>query len=410
MTAASPAAPSGAGYRLAEIDLLRGFVIVLMALDHIRDYMHAGGILVNPLDPAQTTPLLYATRWVTHLCAPTFVLLAGVSAYMQRARGKSAQRLSALLFTRGLWLIFLELTLLSFGWSFSVPYLLFFQVIWAIGWSMIGLAALVFLPRLAVLAIGVAIVAGHNLLDPVSPASFGEWGLLWTFVHEGGPIFRDGAPAALVAYPILPWFGVMALGYGAGALFLAPNRMRVLPALGAAMVALFLVLRGFNLYGNPGASADLGPFGAVQAWQNQEGAAAMIMAFLDVQKYPPSLMFVLVTLGAALMLLPLLARAPAGVARVLAAFGAVPFFFYLLHVYLVHIFAIAANWAAGKDAGALFGFMANIFVAPGGFEGLGFSLGVVYLAWIVLLALLYPLCAWWAALKRRRKDWWLSYL
>jgi uncharacterized membrane protein len=413
-TTASPAAPAStyssiaAGARITEIDMLRGLVIVLMALDHVRDYFYAGAFTFNPLDPTVTTPALYLTRWVTHLCAPTFVLLVGVSAFLQFAKGRTTGQLSRFLVTRGLWLIVLELTVLSFGWSFGFPYALFMQVIWAIGWSMLALAALVWLPRLAVLTVGVAIVAGHNLLDPIGAQ--GPYGLLWTFLHDGGPIFVGDMPIGLIAYPALPWIGIAALGYGLGALFTQPpaQRDRTLFALGVAMLALFAVLRWFNAYGDPPFAT--GPEAVARLWQEQETWRAAAMVFFDVQKYPPSLQFTLVTLGLVFALWPLLARLRGPAASVLNTFGAVPFFFYVLHIYLVHALAIVANAAAGKPTAGLLNYMRNVFMAPDLFEGAGFTLPWVYVAWIVVLALLYPLCRWWQGVKARRRDWWLSYL
>lgn len=411
--AAAPAAPVSiaAGTRISEIDLLRGLVIVLMALDHVRDYFFTGGGLgSNPLDPTTTTPWLYATRWITHLCAPTFVFLAGVSAYLQFAKGKAAPQLSMFLLTRGLWLIFLEVTVLSFGWSFGFPYAFFLQVIWAIGWSMIALAALVWLPRIAVLALGVAIIAGHNLLDPINARELGSLQLLWTFLHDGGPIFVGQQPIGLIAYPMLPWMGIIALGYGMGALFTeAPaKRDRTIFLLGLAMLAAFLLLRGFSLYGDP--TFATGPEAVARDWREQTTLGAAIMVFLDVQKYPPSLQFTLVTLGVVFTIWPLLTKLSGPVRSVLNTFGAVPFFFYVLHIYLVHVLAIAANAAMGKPIDGYFDYMMNVFTAPQKFEGVGFSLPWVYVAWIVVLALLYPLCRYWQGLKARRRDWWLSYL
>ncbi len=398
--------------RISEIDMMRGLVIVLMALDHVRDYFHVGAFRFDPLDPAQTTPLLYATRWITHLCAPTFVFLAGVSAYLQAVKGKSGPALSSFLVKRGLWLIFLELTVLSFGWSFGFPYAFFLQVIWAIGWSMIALAGLVLLPRSASLAVGLAIVAGHNLLDPLTPQQFGGASLLWSALHEGGPIFVGGAPIGLFAYPILPWIGVMALGYGAGPLFVEPaaTRNRKLLFIGAGMIALFLLLRFIDGYGNPAPGTAGGPYGGGESWRDQNSFGGAAMVFLDVQKYPPSLMFTFATLGIMFLLLPLLARLKGLPARVLLTFGAVPFFFYVLHIWLAHAIAIAANAALGRDASGLFNYLRNVFMAPERLQSLGFSLPWVYVAWIAVLSMLYPLCACWADLKRRRRDWWLSYL
>lgn len=408
--ALQPTPAANGAHRISEIDMMRGLVIILMALDHVRDYFHVGAFRFDPLDPAQTTPLLYATRWVTHLCAPTFVFLAGVSAFIQSTRGKTGARLASFLAKRGLWLIFLELTVLGFGWSFGFPYPLFLQVIWAIGWSMIALAGLVMLPRTALLIVGVAIIAGHNLLDPITPQQFGEYSLLWMALHEGGPIFINGTPIGLFAYPILPWIGVMALGYGLGPLFVEPaaERRRKFFLIGGGMIALFILLRYIDAYGNP--STDAGPFVGARDWREQQTFGAAAMAFMDVQKYPPSLMFNLVTLGIMFVSLPLLARLKGAPARVLLAFGAVPFFFYVLHIYLAHVLAIAANAAAGRDASGLFNYLINAFIAPEKMQGLGFSLPWVYVAWIAVLVILYPACLYWSGLKRRRRDWWLSYL
>lgn len=410
MTTASIPAPAAA--RLAEFDMLRGIVIILMALDHARDYFHAGGFRTNPLDPETTTPLLYLTRWITHLCAPAFIFLAGLSAFLQARKGKTGAALARFLLTRGLWLIFIEVTVLSFGWSFGFPYPFFLQVIWAIGWSMIALAALVLLPRTVVLAIGLVIVIGHNLLDPLTPQQFGGAALVWSFLHEGGPIFIGGQPIGILAYPVLPWIGVMAIGYGAGPLFVEPaaTRDRKLVFIGAAMLSLFLLLRFTGFYGEPQIAAATGNYVAAASWRDQTTLGAQIMMFLNVQKYPPSLLFLLVTLGVCALLLPLLSRLKGPPAKILLTFGAVPFFFYVLHVYVAHALAIAANAAAGHDVDGLFNYLINAFLTPQKLAGLGFDLPGVYLGWIAILAILYPACRWFAAIKKRRKDWWLSYL
>ncbi len=419
VTPATPVSPArsaalAAGVRISEIDMLRGLVIVLMALDHVRDYFFSGGgFAINPLDPAQTTPWLYTTRWITHLCAPTFVLLSGVSAYLQFAKGKTIPELSRFLLTRGLWLIFLEVTLISFGWQFAVPWMFFMQVIWAIGWCMIALAALIWLPRMAVMAIGLAVVLGHNLLDPISAEQFGSWALLWTFLHDGGPIFVGEMPVGVMAYPILPWIGVIAVGYGLGALFLEPpeKRDRTILTLGLSMLAAFVLLRGFDLYGNPPANARGGPFGATEmTWQSQPEMGGKIMGFFDVEKYPPSLQFLLVTLGIVFVLWPLLSKLRGPAAAVLNTFGAVPFFFYVLHVYLVHVLAIAANAAFGRDVSPFFNYLVNGFTGMPAMQQLGFPLPGVYLAWITVVALLYPVCRWWQGVRARERKWWMSYL
>jgi uncharacterized membrane protein len=421
-TTRTPATPAhaarqasiAAGTRISEIDMMRGLVIVLMALDHVRDYFFSGAGMVGVggalLDPTTTTPAIYITRWITHLCAPTFVFLAGVSAYLQLAKGKSTGQLSRFLLTRGLWLIFLEATVLSFGWSFGFPYAFFLQVIWAIGWCMIALAGLVLLPRMAVLVIGVSIIALHNLLDPINAQALGSNQLLWTFLHDGGPIFVGEQPIGLIAYPLLPWIGIIALGYGVGAIFTEEpaKRDRTVFLLGVGMLALFLLLRFTMIYGDP--AFPTGPEGVWRDWRDQPSLGAAVMVFLDVQKYPPSLQFTLVTLGIMLTSWPLFTRLRGPVANVLNTFGAVPFFFYLLHVYLIHALAIAANAAAGRDVGGFFDYMINVFVHPERLAGLGFSLPWVYVAWIVVLAILYPVCRWWMAVKARERKWWMSYL
>lgn len=391
--------------------MMRGLVVVLMALDHVRDFMFNGAGMVGVggalLDPATTTPAIYITRWITHLCAPTFVFLAGVSAYLQFAKGKTTPNLSRFLLTRGLWFIFLEATVLSFGWSFGFPYAFFMQVIWAIGVCMLALAALVWLPRMAVLAIGAVIVLGHNTLDPITVE---QGGLAWLLLHEGGPLSFGGPPIGLIAYPVLPWIGIIALGYGMGGVFTqAPEkRNRDILLIGVAMLAAFFALRFAMIYGDP--AFPTGPEGEWKDWREQTTFGAALMVFFDVQKYPPSLQFTLVTLGIMFMLWPLFTRLRGPVASVLNTFGAVPFFFYLLHVYLIHIFAIAANAAMGRDVGGLFDYMINVFMHPERFDGLGFSLPWVYAAWVTILVLLYPPCRYWQKLKARRRDWWLSYL
>jgi uncharacterized membrane protein len=371
-------------HRIPTIDILRGLVIVIMALDHVRDYLHVSGYGMNPLDPAQTTPLLYTTRWVTNLCAPVFVLLSGVSAWLQLERGKSRGALARHLLTRGLWLIVLELTLISFAWAWTIPYLIFAQVIWVIGAAMILLAGLVFLPRWITLALGIAIIAGHNGLAPSIP-------VLTTVALIPDWLF--------VAYPLIPWFGVMCLGYGLGPLFSSQRGQdRTLPLIGAGMIALFLVLRLTRLYGEP------------LPWQAHPDIGATIMDFLDVLKYPPSLLFVCITLGPMLLIYPLLARLPASVGNLLRTYGAVPLMAYIAHLFAVHLAGILARLAAGQDIAPMSNAIRNFVFDNTAMNGTGVDLLWVYPAWIAVLAAIYPLCRWWAQVKRTRKDWWLSYL
>jgi uncharacterized membrane protein len=384
--------------RVEAIDVLRGLVIALMALDHVRDFLHVSGYALNPLDPRQTTTLLYVTRWVTHFCAPTFVFLAGVSAWLLGARGKSTSELSRRLLARGLWLVFLELTVIGFGWAWSIPFMPFLQVIWAIGWSMVLLALCVRLPARAVLVIGAAVIAGHNLFDAVSPGDLGRFGVLWQLVRAGGVLRTPDGGAVLASYPILPWFGMMAFGYGLAWVFIARARDRLLHRVGGAMLLLFLVLRIVNVYGDP------------RPWAPRADLRSTAMAFMDVTKYPPSLQFVTATLGPVLLAFPLLARWKGPLASVLRIYGAVPLMAYLAHIYVVHTIAVVSRVATGQDAAGLKNAIYNFVLNSEAMGGTGLPLWFVYPAWIAVLAIIYPLCRWWAQVKATHQDWWLSYL
>ena len=386
------------GTRIQALDILRGLVIVIMALDHVRDYFHESGWAYDPLDPKFTTPLLFATRWLSHFCAPTFVFLAGVSIWLQFAKGKDSARLSRFILTRGLWIIFLEFTVISFGWAFSIPYLPLLQVMWAIGLSMVALSALVWLPQSVVLGIGIAILALHNTLDSVQAKDLGALSNLWIILHEGGMILQYGKPLAFIAYPVLPWIGLMAFGYGIGSVFLLPNRDQILYRLGAAMLATFAIFRGLQIYGDP------------LPWATQPDAIKTVMSFLTVQKYPPSLMYVCATLGTVLILIPVLDRWNGPVKEFFQTFGSVPLFSYVGHIYIMHGLAIAVYCAAGRNLDGMFNTIYNMFFKLDAFKGEGFALPWAYLAWMIVIALLYPMSRWWAAVKRRRRDWWLSYL
>lgn len=380
--------------RIAAIDVLRGLVIVLMALDHIRDYVHISGYAINPLNPDETTPLLYATRWVTHFCAPTFVFLSGVSARLQVKRGMTQKQVSWRLLTRGLWLVVLELTVISFAWAWSFPYMIFLQVIFAIGVSMVILSALIFLPRAAVLIIGAAIILGHSMVSGLDPKTLGALGP----VYQLGFQLVIAPPGLFGAYPVIPWLGIMALGYGFGSIFVAHDRDRTLMILGASMIALFLLLRGFNLFGNP------------TPWIPRDNLGDTIMVFLDVRKQPPSPQYVLATLGPALLVFPLLARLPAPIAGFFRTYGAVPLMAYVAHIYAVHAVAYAGRLIAGQNTAGMHNTIHNFVFAPEIMGGEGLPLWSAYAGWVIVLAAIYPLCRWWAHVKRTRRDWWLSYL
>jgi len=393
-------APPPRKARIDGVDLLRGVVMVLMLLDHTREYVHRDGLLFDATDLSRTTVVLFFTRWVTHFCAPTFVLLAGAGAAMQLVRGKPKRELSRFLLTRGAWLVFLEFTLVRFAVVFDLNYRAFpgmLQVIWAIGVSMMVLSALVHLPTRWVAAIGIAIVALHNLADPLGVGpNPGAGGTLWQVLHQPGFAQVMGV-RLLVLYPVLPWIGVFLCGYCLGHVYgwEAPRRRRLLVRLGVGMVAAFVVLRLTNLYGNP------------FPWSVQKNAAFTVLSFINTQKYPPSLLFVLMTLGPALLFLAWAETVPRGpVGRALVTFGRVPLFFYVLQWFTAHGLALLLSLAAGKPVSHLFGMPGATTPQPGA----GFSLGVAYLCWAAGVALLYPLCRWFAGVKQRRDDWWLSYM
>ena len=422
MIANPPETVTPAKSRLDSIDLLRGIVMVIMMLDHTRDFVHYAAIQgFDPTDLAHTSAKLFFTRWITHFCAPVFVFLAGTGAYLQLARGKTKGELSRFLVTRGFWLIFLEFTAVRIGAFFNVNYLQFLglaQVICVIGVSMIVLAALIHLPVRVVAAFGILMMALHNLLDrfhvqgwrgPTS-AIPSIWAKLFIILHQGWeafPIFGWPSPVIVFAYPLIPWVGVMAAGFAFGTLYKLPaeRRQRLLLLAGGAATALFFVLRAINLYGDP------------SRWSRQQTTTLTVISFFNVTKYPPSLLFLLMTLGPAMIALALFERNRDG-ARVqrsgflrrvrgfFITFGRVPLFFYLLQWPTAHFMSVLAHLLARKPVGWMFGNQVTTGPPPGA----GFDLLVVYACWIAGIILLYPLCKWFGGVKQRRRDWWLSYL
>jgi uncharacterized membrane protein len=397
--------------RIDSVDLLRGIIMVIMMLDHTRDFAHFQAAAFDPTDVTKTTTILFFTRWVTHFCAPLFVFLAGTGAYFQQLRGKPKSELSRFLVTRGLWLIFLELTVLRvvimFNFDFKVM-AAFLQVIWAIGWSMIVLAGLIHLPVGAVASIGLVMIVAHNALDGVTVTSWqgpgtpapGFWASIWHVLHVPGIIFPFGTPgpAALVLYPLIPWIGVMATGYALGSLYRmdATRRRRLLTRMGAVVTLGFVILRAINIYGDP------------SRWSHQETPTKTALSFLAVSKYPPSLLFLMMTIGPAMLFLAWRDDKTQGrVARFFITYGRVPLFFYLLQWITAHTLALVASLIAGKPTDYLF---RNLAFSPPPPPGTGFGLLTVYFLWIFGVLLLYPLCRWYAGVKSRRRDWWLSYL
>jgi uncharacterized membrane protein len=384
--------------RIDSIDVLRGIIMILMALDHTRDFF--GDLAVSPTNLATTTVPLFLTRWITHFCAPVFFLLTGTGAFLSLRR-LSRGELARFLFTRGLWLIFLEVTLLRFLWQFNLDYqLILLNVIWALGWAMIVLSVLVRLPVSAAVAFGVVLIAGHNLFDGVQPAALGSFQLIWQVLHVPGFLLNEPGRSVFTAYPLIPWIGVTAVGYGLGQIYQweTERRRRFLLLAGLALVGAFLVLRSINVYGEP------------QRWSPQASGAFTVLSFMNTSKYPPSLLFLLMTLGPALLLLRGL---DAGTPRLLQpdlTYGRVPFFYYLLHILVLHLVAVVL-------AQLRFGEIGPMFQSPdiGHFpitQPPGWPLGLpyVYLIWASVVAALYPLCRWFAGVRQRRREAWLSYL
>ena len=394
--------------RINSVDLLRGLVMVIMLLDHTREFVHADAFVASPTDLSKTSVALFFTRWITHLCAPTFVFLAGTSIYLQKLRGKSAAELSRFLFTRGLWLIVLEFTVVRLALFFDLDYSLLglAEVIWIFGVSMVVLAGLVYFPAAVVGTLGVAMVALHNLLDGVrvtvpAGASPDLWQSVWMFLHQPGMVtLLGGMTKVFVAYPIVPWVGVMAAGYWLGTVYAweSDRRRRFLFWLGGAVTVLFVLLRFVNVYGDPA------------PWSTQPNPVFTFLSFLNTTKYPASLLFLLMTLGPALLILAAVdgVRDERPVSKVLITFGRVPLFYFVLQMFVAHAFGVVLGYLAGMDVGFLFtNFPFGGESAPAGF---GFRLWVVYAAWVAGLLILYPLCAWYAGVKRRSRHWLLSYL
>jgi uncharacterized membrane protein len=385
--------------RIHSIDLLRGTVMIIMALDHVRDYFHRDAFLFDPLDLTQTNGALFFTRWITHLCAPVFVFLAGTSAFLVGSR-KGKKELSSFLLKRGLWLIALEFTVVNFSWFFNIHFpLLILTVIWALGLSMVLLAAAIHLPFKALLVLGLLLVVGHNLLDGIHAS--GPGGPLWSVLHERG-LYPMGHFTVFVGYPIMPWAGIMFLGYCLGSLYVpsfdAAQRQKLLLWLGLGMIAAFILIRFTNVYG------DLHP------WETQpRGGFFTFLSFMNVTKYPPSLLYALSTLGLALVFLSFAERFTGKLWQYVTALGRVPMFYYILHIYLIHILGLIAAITTGFTPSDM---VFNTWVTDSpNLKGYGFSLGFTYLVWIAVVLALYPLCLWYDRYKTKHKEyWWVSYL
>lgn len=382
--------------RIVSIDVLRGLVMIIMALDHVRDFFHFSAGIYDPLDLKYTTVPIFLTRWVTHFCAPVFVFLSGTSAYLTLKR-KEKKGLSKFLFTRGLWLVVAEITLINFGWDFfQVFSIVILQVIWALGISMIALSVFVYLHRSLLLIIALIIIAGHNAIDNVYVKGDNALAFVWSILHNPG-LFVFGSFRLFVAYPVLPWIGVMSAGYCFGQLYAdypSAKRKKTLAAIGILCIIVFVVLRFSNIYGDNG------------HWSQQKNAIFTLLSFINTAKYPPSLLFILMTLGPAILFLALVGRPLNKITNIIAVYGRVPMFYYILHIYFIHVAFIITGLITGYTLSQLFA--SNILERSHGF---GFRLWAVYIIWIALVAFLYPLCKWYDAYKiANRQKWWLSYL
>jgi len=387
--------------RIESIDILRGLVMIIMALDHTRDYFYFGSFLGNPTDLETTTSILFFTRFITHFCAPVFVFLAGTSAFLYGSK-KTESELFKFLFSRGIWLVFLEIVLNNFIWTFDIFHDKFIlQVIWTIGFSMICLSFLIFLPKKIILTLGIILVAGHNALDGIVMQGSSLKAILWYLLHQEQRISSLGPfDMVIFKYPLIPWIGLMALGYYFGNLYkkdFDPSlRKKWLLLLGFGSIALFFIVRGINIYG------DLVP------WTVRDTTTKTILSFFNVTKYPPSFSYLLITMGPSFLFLYAVENYKNKITDFLLVFGRVPLYFYFIHVFLIHLLAIigllifGGNWQILILNGA--GFSQDLITY-------GYSLGVVYLVWIFIILILYPSCKKYMIYKAKNKEkWWLSYL
>ncbi|WP_143309051.1 DUF1624 domain-containing protein [Chitinophaga vietnamensis] len=386
-------------YRARSVDILRGIVMIIMALDHTRDYFHVTAMTADPLNAATTSPALYFTRWVTHFCAPVFVFLSGLSAYLSSQK-KSPGEAAGGLVKRGLWLVFVEIAIITMGLTFNPHYgFIILQVIWAISWSMVLLGIFSRISFRLVLVTGILLCCGHNITDLLKLPQAGAAGNWWHLLLTARGTVIVLSPTHLVGdfYAILPWTGIMFLGYCTGTLYResypAEKRQRLIRSAGFALIALFFVLRFINVYGDP------------VPWQKQDSFLKTLYVFFDVSKYPPSLMYDCITLGSALVLLSLLEQVRGKWAAVAEVYGSVPFFYYVLHFYLLHTLLVVVFFATGHSADQI----ANVpfYFRP---QQFGFSLPVVYLIWIAVVASLYYPCRWFRRYKQEHRQWWLRYV
>ncbi|WP_103124627.1 DUF1624 domain-containing protein [Nostoc cycadae] len=382
--------------RIISIDMLRGLVMVLMVLDHVRIFFT--NVRFRPTDLTQTNIPLFFTRWLTHLCAPTFIFLAGVGAYLYfENRPQTKLELSRYLIIRGLWLVFLELTVVRFGWIFEPTYSFSAAgVLWAIGWSMVVLAALIRMPIPLIATVGIVLICGHNLFDHIHAEQLGRWGWFWVILHEPKMLMPFANKSLIISYPLIPWIGVMATGYAFGIVLKQEKsyRQRFLLRLGLGLITGFVILRALNIYGDP------------SPWTVQNNFSFTILSFINCQKYPPSLLYLLITLGLAALLLYLFEKHRFRIFKPLVLFGQVPLFFYIVHIWLLHLMAILLAFPKYGLKAIIMPFIASSLM-PADY---GYDLPMLYNFWIIMIVLLYPICSWFKGYKAKHPSKWLKYL
>ncbi|TWR26379.1 DUF1624 domain-containing protein [Mucilaginibacter pallidiroseus] len=387
--------------RIQSIDILRGAIMLIMALDHVRDFLHIGGQMVDPTDMRTTYPVLFFTRWITHFCAPIFVFLSGISAYLAGTR-RTKQQLLGFLVKRGVWLVFVELVIITLAFSLNPLYNAFaLQVIWAIGMSMILLGLLIWLPARVIGLIGLILIFGHDIITNLKPLPNTTEDVLIKvlFTAKGTIFFLDKSHIIFDLYAILPWTGVMLLGYFFGTVYKneysAANRKTILLYSSLTALVLFITLRLINQYGDPA------------PWATQKNSIYTFMSFLNVSKYPPSLMYCCLTLSAGLFVLALTEKAVNKLAAFLKVYGSVPFFYYVLHFYLIRFLNVIVFFAMGFKTSQIITPNTPFLFQPPGF---GFNLASVYVVWLIVILLLYFPCRWFSNYKKTHTQWWLSYL
>ncbi|MEO8146272.1 MAG: heparan-alpha-glucosaminide N-acetyltransferase domain-containing protein [Bacteroidia bacterium] len=388
--------------RIESIDLLRGLVMIIMALDHSRDFFHHDAFAHDPLDVNTTTVYLFFTRWITHFCAPVFVFLAGTSAYLQSLR-KTKKELSVFLIKRGLWLMILEVLLVNLIVTFDTNYeLIALQTIWAIGTSMVILGLMINLPYKMIFTIGLLIVLGHNSLDFIEGKHTEPFGFWWDLLHRGNFAVHNvyGNHSLLMIYAFVPWSGLMMLGYCFGKIYQPSinfiQRRKTLLWIGSSIIIFFIVLRASNIYGDP------------HQWSVQRNALFTLLSFINAHKYPPSLLYMCMTIGPAIIFLASFEKIKNSLTQIIIVYGKVPFLYYLLHFFIIHLISAIAFIMRGHTyAEGMKGFLGLKFLMLND----GYGLGVVYFVWIAVVVSLYPVCKWFSEYKLKHKEkWWLSYL